>query len=119
MEILWEKIQFWKKPKMLKEGKDFVFLTFKDSDITGIEIIDGAYKGVVYHYHKVRVLEEGEVARLQFGYTIVSPGEYDIDVLNSDEEFVTIMGDILTQLIMSESKDEQTRTDYPEEFNPQ
>jgi hypothetical protein len=119
MAQFWEKILFWKRPKMPKEGKDFVFLPFKDSDITGIQIIDGNYKGVVYHYHKVRVKEEGALARLQFGYTIVSPGEHDIDVLNSDEEFVTIMGDILTQILLSKTEDEQTRTDYTEEFDPQ
>jgi hypothetical protein len=104
---------------MPKEGKDFIFIPFKDSDITGIQIIDGNYKGVVYHYHKVRVKEEGALARLQFGYTIVSPGEHDIDVLNSDEEFVTIMGDILTQILLSKTEDEQTRTDYTEEFDTQ
>jgi hypothetical protein len=119
MAQFWETIQFWKRPKMLEEGKDFVFIPFKDSDITGIQIIDGEYKGVLYHYHKVRVAEEGEVARLQFGYTIVSPGEHDIDVLNSDEGFVTIMGDILTQIIMGEAKDAQTRTDDTEEFDSQ
>ncbi len=117
MEILWEKITFWKKQKVYKEGKDFVFIPFKNSEITGINIIDGKYSGVVYHYHKVRVLEEGAIARLQFGYTIVAPGNYDIDDLNSDEEFVTIMGDILSQILISKPKDEQTRTDYTEEFD--
>lgn len=119
MAQLWETILFWKKSKMPKEGEDFIFIPFKDSDITGIQIIDGKYNEVVYHYHKVRVAEEGGVAKLQFGYTIVLPGEHDIDVLNSDQDFVTIMGDILTQIIMGEAKDAQTRTDDPEESYPQ
>jgi len=119
MEILWEKITWWKKPRMLEEGKDFVFVPFKDSDITGINLIAGKYQDVVYHYHKVRVIEEGELARLQFGYTIVSPGKHDIDELNSDEEFVTIMGDILSQILLSKAKDEQTRTNYIEESDLQ
>jgi len=119
MAQFWETIQFWKRPKMPKEGKDYVFIPFKDSDITGIQIIEGDYKGVVYHYHKVRVVEEGELARLQFGYTIVSPGEHDMDVLNSDEGFVTIMGDILSQILLSKAEDEQTRTDYIEEPDSQ
>jgi hypothetical protein len=37
-------------------------------------------------------------------------------VLNSDEGFVTIMGDILTQIIMGEAKDAQTRADDTEEL---
>ena len=119
MEILWEKILWWKKPRVYKEGVDFVFIHFKDSEITGINIIDGKYKDVVYHYHKVRVVEEGVIARLQFGYTIVSSGNFDIDELNSDEEFVTIMGDILSQILVSKAKDEQTRTDYIEESDLQ
>lgn len=102
---------------MYKEEVDYVFIQFKDSEITGINLIDGKYKDVVYHYHKVRVVEEGVIARLQFGYTIVSPGNFDIDDLNSDEEFVTIMGDILSQILVSKAKDEQTRTDYTEKFD--
>ena len=121
MEVSWAISNlFTKKPKMLKEGKDFAFINFKNTEITGIQIIEGKYKQVVFHYHKVRVVEEGELARLQFGFTIVHPGEHDIDLLQKDEEFVTIMGDILTQILMDKAKaDEQVRTDNSEEFNLQ
>lgn len=121
MEALWDKIQFWKKKqKMLEEGKDFAFIEFKDTEITGIQILSGEYEGVVYHYEKARVKEEGELARLQFGYTIVHSGKHDIDALQNDENFVTIMGDILTQILLSKAKaDEQARTDNSEEFDIQ
>ena len=118
METLWEKLLFWKKQKMLKEGVDYHFFDFKDSDITGIELLMEEYKGVIYHYQKARVLEEGEFARLQFGYTIVHPGEHDIDGLTNDENLHTIMGDILTTLLETQAN-EQTRTDNNQEFNIQ
>jgi hypothetical protein len=76
------------------------------------------YKGVIYHYQKARVLEEGEFARLQFGYTIVHSGEHDIDDLTNDEKLHTIMGDILT-IILEKQANEQARTNNNQEFNIQ
>ena len=101
--------------KKYKEDIDYKFVDFKDSDLTGIELFTENYKGVLYHYHKARVVEEGELAKLQFGFTIVHPGEYDIDDLTKDEELHTIMGDILTELIMTNKYNEQTRTDDTQE----
>jgi hypothetical protein len=103
---------------MLKEGVDYHFFDFKDSDITGIELLMKEFKGVIYHYQKARVLEEGEFARLQFGYTIVHPGEHDIDDLTTDENLHTIMGDILTTILANQAN-EQTRTDNNQEFDIQ
>ncbi len=120
MGQLWEKLLFWKKPKVLEEGKDFAFIEFKDTEMTGIQLLAGEYEGVVYHYEKARIKEEGELARLQFGYTIVHPGKHDIDLLQKDEGFVTIMGDILQQIVLNKAKaDEQIRTDNSEEFDLQ
>ena len=110
METLWEKLLFWKKQKMLKEGVDYHFFDFKDSEISGIELLMDTYKGVIYHYQKARVVEEGEFARLQFGYTIVHPGEHDIDDLTKDDNLHTIMGDILTTILATQAN-EQIRTD--------
>jgi hypothetical protein len=101
--------------KKYKEDIDYKFVDFKDSDLTGIELLTENYKGVLYHYHKARVVEEGELAKLQFGFTIVHPGEYDIDDLTKDEELHTIMGDILTELIMTNKYNEQTRTNDTQE----
>jgi len=88
---------------MYKEGKDYEFINFTNSDMTGVVLHVEGYEDVLYHYHKVRVLEEGIGARLQFGYTIVSSGEHDIDLLNNDEKLHTIMGDILTIILSAES----------------
>ena len=101
--------------KKYKEDIDFRFVDFKDSDLTGIELLTENYKGVLYHYHKARVVEEGKLAKLQFGFTVVHPGEYDIDDLTKDEELHTIMGDILTELIMTNKYNEQTRTNDTQE----
>ena len=101
---------------MLKEGVDYAFIEFKDSDITGIQVIKGEYEGVVYHYHKARIVEEGALARLQFGFTIVDPGTHDIDELTNDQEFSTIMGDILTTILLAKAENEKTGNDDPEEF---
>ncbi len=55
---------------------------------------------------------------MQFGYTIVHPGEHDIDDLTKDDNLHTIMGDILTTLLETQAN-EQTRTDNNQEFNIQ
>lgn len=109
MEALWEKLWFrkkWKKHKMFEENKQFRFVDFDESEITGIELLMPEYSGVIYHYHQVRVLEEDALAKLQFGYTIVHSGEHDIDDLNSDEKLHTIMGDLLTYILMAKIEDE-------------
>jgi hypothetical protein len=101
----------------LTENKDYSFINFKDSDLTGVEMLTPEYTGVVFHYHKVRIVEdEGPVPKLQFGYTIVHSGKHDIDDLNSDSEFHIIMGDILTNILMAKAEDE-TRKDNSQKLN--
>ena len=120
MEALWEKLQFWKKKSMKpEEDKHFKFVDFKDSDITGIGILVGDYTGVLYHYTAARVNKELGVPKLEFGYTIVHAGEHDIDELNDDDNFHTLMGDILTELIINNRYNEQTRTNDSEELDLQ
>lgn len=116
MEVLWEKICFWKREKkLLKEGADYVFIDSPDKKITAINIIRGKYKDVVYHYHRARVKEEGEIARLEFGFTILFPGNHDIDTLTSDDEFSTMMGDILTSILLAQDHNDKIRSDYTQE----
>lgn len=113
METLWAKLAFW-KTKPLKEGVDFVFHDFEDSDLTGIVILKGDYAGVVYYYTNANIAEEGMIARLKFGYQIVNSNEYGRDYLEKDEKFVTMIGDILTQIILTEDQIESSRTIYSE-----
>jgi hypothetical protein len=100
------------------EGVDYKFIDFTDSELTGIQVLKGEYAGVVYHYGKVRVKEQGEMGVLEFGYTIVNPGKHDIDALQNDEGFVTIMGDTLTE-ILTRQANETIRKNDPEEFDIQ
>jgi hypothetical protein len=109
---------FAKKKKVPKEGEDYKFIDFTNSDITGIMVLKGDYAGVVYHYGKVRVKEQGEFATLEFGYTIVNPGKHDIDLLQNDDNFVTIMGDVLSE-ILTKQANETIRNNDPEEFDLQ
>jgi hypothetical protein len=96
---------------MIEEGKHFRFVDFKDTEITGIELLCPEFIGVVYHYLKVRVVEENGLAKLEFGYSVVHPGEHDLDDLNSSEEFYIMMGDVLTYILMAKIEDETRNID--------
>jgi hypothetical protein len=102
-----------------REKIDYDFIDIEDTDASAIVLHVENYEDVMYQYHQARVVEEGVLAKLQFGYTIVHPGEHDIDVLNSDEKFHIIMGDILTILLESKIKDEQIGTNNSEKFDLQ
>ena len=98
-----------------KQDKHFKFIDFENSKITGIMILVGKFKGVLYHYNKVRVVEDSGIAKLEFGYTLVDVGQLDMDTVNDDAEFTVVMGDILTEIISNKEYNEQIRTDNSEE----
>ena len=102
--------------KQYVEKVDYIFVQINDSDVDGIKLLVDKYNGVIYHYHKVRFKEENNQARMEFGYTIVDSGTYNIDLLNNDEEFHTVMGDILTTILMKQVENEQNRNDNPEKL---
>jgi hypothetical protein len=114
MEALWDKIAFWKKPKTFEPGVDYEFHDFEDSDLTGVRIIQGPYAGVLYYYTGASVAEEGLGAVFKFGYQVVEAGNYTRKDLDSDEKFVTMMGDILTTIILMDGQFESPRTFYSE-----
>ena len=102
---------------MPKHNVDYVLIDSDEGDITGVGIKTGKFAGVLYHYGKARINEEGELARLQFSYTIISSPTIPIDDLIIDEEFHTFIGDILTDILMSnENNYEKIRNDNSEEF---
>lgn len=93
----------------LIENEDFRYIDFKDSQITGIELITPRnFNGVIYHYGKVKVVEDENEseANIQFSYTIVHPGEHDIDELNENTEFHDIMGRILNSILWAKIQEE-------------
>ena len=66
---------------------------------------EGKYKGVAWGYTKVNIpKEEGASAKLTFRYEILDNASLPWDDVN-EEEFVTLMGDILADQI-----DEQLET---------
>ena len=122
METLWERMKFWKKKQMKPEdyieGQHFMFVDSDDNQFTGITLLMEGYEGVLYHYYKARMIEEEGVAKLQFAYNIVNPGKHDIDDLNNDAKFATIMGDILSKILMDKNIYETTGKSDIEESDP-
>lgn len=123
MEALWEilksplKMFSSKKNKSPKFNEDFVFQDIEDSDLTAIRLIKGKFKDVVYCYMGASVSEEGALARLKFGFNILFPASFTVESLTNNEEFNTLMGDILTELIIKEDVYGQTGTFDTEEFD--
>jgi hypothetical protein len=115
MATLWEKMSFQKKPVAPKINLDYQFYNLPESDLTGIRLLTGDYRGVIYLYGGVSIEEKGVVAALQFDYNVINPGNYTKESLQSDDEFVTIIGDILRELLING----QTRTINPEESDLQ
>lgn len=115
METLWAKIVKKLKPKKFEIGRDYQFYNFSDTNLTGIILRSGDYAGVLYYYTYAGINEEGMGARLKFGYQVVNPGKFTREQLESDDKFVTLMGDILTELILTETEIEPSRTIYSEE----
>jgi hypothetical protein len=99
-------------------NEDYQYLQSDDEKITGIGILKGKYAGVLYHYGKANLIEEGEFARLTFSYTIVHTPNFTIHELQTDEEFHKMIGDILTQILL-EKTNEETRNNDSEELDIQ
>jgi hypothetical protein len=97
METLWKKLLFWKNLKKF----DYRLQNSPWDDSTWVEITSGKYSGVIFSYGYVR-LEDVEIGvpRLKFNYNIIESGKFSKDDLTNDEEFVIIMGDILTEVII-------------------
>ena len=114
---LWEKLYPWKKKPKYQVNEDFHFLSSEEDDsITDIGILKGKYAGVVYQYGKAKIVEEGSFARLTFDYTIIDSSSFNTSDLQNDEEFVTMIGDILTEILL-EKPNEKTRNYDTEELN--
>jgi hypothetical protein len=93
----------------------FRFVMYEDIDNTAIELLEDGYEGIIYHYDKVGVDESiPDKPRLKFSYTIINPGQHEVDGLHDDELFHTIMGEVCVAIIL-DKVDEPIRTDHIEE----
>lgn len=96
MEILWEKLTFWKKLKKV----EYRLQSSPWEDSTWVEITSGKYSGVIFSYGKVSVdTDHSEIPILKFDYNIVSKGA--CQNLEDNEEFVNTIGDILMDIIIN------------------
>lgn len=111
MVALWEKM-FQKKKKPPK----YRFQNSPEDDATWVEITEGKYSSVIISYGMVRFSWELDIPKLQFSYNILYSGNHDPDLLKNDQEFVTIMGDILTEIIIH---NESIRTNNSQESDLQ
>lgn len=103
------------------EGKDFKFRDDMKLDTVPIEILLDSYKGVVYHYQKLHVVEnEDETATMKFEYKILDTGNFKKkEVLEKDPKFQQVLGLILNKMLLDIAEHEamnENRTDDTEEL---
>jgi len=93
-------MKLWSNEKKLpKEGEDYELLDIDGNErISAIRVLKGKFKGIVYYYGKVKVVEENE-ARLQFNYFVVHEGGFKLKDLHHNKKFDTLMGDILVSIV--------------------
>jgi len=105
--------------KTPKEGRDFE--VYPGNDFTGIKIIRGKYKNVIYQYDKIALKEQSmDMPILSFHYTIHESGNHSHEHLKTDAIFHNLIGDIAVSLLTSNAiekeKYESDREDYSEEL---
>ena len=84
----------------------FVYVTTKEQDQTLIGIKEGKFAGVVYKYGKVGFGDENPdgTKPLQFQYNIVDNNGIQREQFG--EDFFTLIGEILVEVIEEQIKDE-------------
>ena len=92
----------------------YMFVSRKDEDFASIMIKDGKFKDVIYNYGKVSIPEEDNLNEdgtlsFSFEYTIIdnigTPRE------NFEEDFFTLIGDILVDIIDEQSEEDDVTDD--------
>ena len=92
----------------------YMFVSQEDEDFASIMIKDGKYKDVIYNYGKVSIpevdnLNEDGTLFFSFEYTIIdnigTPRE------NFEEDFFTLIGDILVDIIDEQSEEDDVTDD--------
>ena len=90
----------------------YVFAQKGNADYSSINLTEGKFKDVIYHYGKVSFApEENADGKLpmKFDYT-VDKNPNDIDLLDN-QEFIDYIGDILIELLDKKVKDGTAITD--------
>ena len=67
-------------------------------------VIGGNYDGVIVTYNSAEFLEDDGMAKLKFNFKIIYAGTHDETLLTNDQNFVTILGDILQDYIINRTE---------------
>ena len=96
----------------IKDG--YMFVSQENEDFASIMIKDGKFKDVIYNYGKVSVPEEKNLNEdgtlpFRFEYTIID--NVGIPRENFGEDFFTLIGDILVDIIDEPSEEDDVTDD--------
>ncbi len=115
-------MKFWpslKKEKVWpQEGDTYEFYDPEDiENLTCVRILKGEYKGLLYHYGKVEVVEIEDPPKIKFDYSIVDEAGFDLEKLHSDTNFITLLGDILVSIFDKNIIDDKKELDESPRIN--
>ena len=93
---------------------NYTFVSQKVEDFASIMIKDGKFKDVIYNYGKVSIPEEDNLNEdgtlpFRFQYTIID--NVGIPRENFGEDFFTLIGDILVDIINEQSEEDNVTDD--------
>ena len=99
-------------PDNIKDN--YMFVSQENEDFASIMIKDGKFKDVIYNYGKVSIPEEDNLNEdgtlpFRFEYTIID--NVGIPREEFDEEFFTLIGDILVDIIKEQSEEDTIAND--------
>jgi len=92
----------------------YMFVSREDEDFASIMIKDGKFKDVIYNYGRVSIPEEDNLNEdgtlpFRFEYTIID--NVGIPREEFDDEFFTLIGDILVDIIDEQSEENNVTDD--------
>ena len=90
----------------------YIFVSRENEDFASIMIKDGKFKDVIYNYGKVSIPEEDNLNEdgtlpFRFEYTIID--NVGVPREEFDEEFFTLIGDILVGIIHEQSEEDDVK----------
>ena len=90
----------------------YTFVSQENEDFASIMIKDGKFKDVIYNYGKVSIPEEDNLNEdgtlpFRFEYTIID--NVGVPREEFDEEFFTLIGDILVDIIHEQSEEDNVK----------
>ena len=90
----------------------YTFVSQENEDFASVMIKDGKFKDVIYNYGKVSIPEEDNLNEdgtlpFRFEYNIID--NVGVPREEFDEEFFTLIGDILVDIIHEQSEEDNVR----------